>query len=70
MPDSEGITDFTKLDDTALLAVRARMREELELLPPHSPGHVALSARYDLSTREIDDRARTAWSRAGEGEMS
>jgi hypothetical protein len=70
MQDSEEITDFAKLDDTTLLAVRARMREELERLPPHSPGHVELAARYDLSTQEIDDRARNAWSTAGQGELS
>jgi hypothetical protein len=62
MRDSEEITDFAELDDTALLAARARMRAELEHLPPHSPGHAALSARYDLSTQEIDDRARKAWA--------
>jgi hypothetical protein len=70
MQDSERMTDFAKLDDTALLSVRARMRAELERLPPHSPGHVELSARYDLSTQEIDDRARDAWSVASKGATS
>ena len=55
--------DFTRLDDSALLALRAEMRAELERLAPHSLGHAALSARYDRSTAEIDDRARRAWSR-------
>lgn len=64
MQDSEETNDFAELDDTALLAVRARMRAELEHLPPHSPGHAELSARYDLSTQEIDDRARRAWASA------
>jgi hypothetical protein len=54
--------DFAKLDDSALLSRRAEMRAELERLPPASPGHVALSALYDKSTEEIDDRARKAWS--------
>lgn len=40
------------------------MRAELERLPPASDGHAALAALYDLSTEEINDRAREAWSRA------
>jgi hypothetical protein len=56
--------DFTRLDDSALLSRRAEMRAELERLPPASPGHAALSALYDRSTEEVDDRARQAWSRA------
>ena len=64
MQDSEEPTDFAELNDSALLAIRARMRTELERLPPHSPGHAELSARYDLSTQEVDDRARKAWSNA------
>lgn len=70
MQDSEEIIDFGELDDTALLAMRARMRLELERLPPHSPDHMALSARYDLSTQEIDDRARAAWSTARQEALS
>ncbi len=56
--------DFTLMDDTALLSWRARTRAELERLPRGSPGHVALTARYDESTEEVDDRARKAWSTA------
>jgi hypothetical protein len=56
--------DFTRLDDSALLSRRAEIRAELEQLPPASPGHAALSAVYDRSTAEINDRARKAWSRA------
>jgi hypothetical protein len=55
--------DFTRLDDSALLNWRAETRAELEQLPPASPGHAALSALYDRSTAEIDERARQAWSR-------
>jgi hypothetical protein len=55
--------DFTRLDDTALLSRRAEMRAELERLPPASPGHAALTALYDKSTEEVNDRARKAWSR-------
>lgn len=56
--------DFTRLDDFALLRARAEMRAELERLPPHSAGHAALSARYDASTEEVNDRARNAWTQA------
>jgi hypothetical protein len=59
--------DFALLDDTALLSRRAEMRAELERLPPGSPGHVALTARYDRSTEEVTDRARQAWSKTGLG---
>ena len=56
--------DFTRLDDSALLSMRAQMRAELGRLPPASPGHAALRALYDKSTGEVDDRARRAWTRA------
>ncbi len=64
--DASGVTrdGFAALDDSTLLAWRARARAQLERLPPHSLGHAELAARYDLSTLEIDDRARRAWSRA------
>lgn len=61
--DEPAETDFTRLDDSALLTWRAEMRAELERLPPASPDHAALSALYDQSTEEINDRARRAWSR-------
>lgn len=56
--------DFTRLDDSALLSRRAEMRAELERLPPASPVYAALAALYDLSTTEVDARARKAWSSA------
>jgi hypothetical protein len=55
--------DFTRLDDTALLAWRAQARADLERLPPASPGHARLTALYDKSTCEVNERARRAWSR-------
>ena len=61
MRDSD---DFRHMDDSALLRWRAQTRAELERLPPGSLGHAALTARYDESTEEINDRARAAWSRA------
>jgi hypothetical protein len=56
--------DFTQMDDSALLSMRAGMRAELERLPPASPAHAALAALYDKTTVEVDDRARRAWTRA------
>lgn len=54
--------DLTALDDSALLDWRARARAELERLPPASTAHIALTALYDLSTLDVTDRARKAWS--------
>ena len=61
MRDSE---DFSRLDDSALLSRRAQMRAELERLPPASLGHAELTALYDRSTEELNDRARKAWARS------
>lgn len=58
--------DFTRLDDSALLSMRAEMRTELERLPPASPGHAALTALCDKTTEEVDIRARRAWTRASQ----
>ncbi len=55
--------DFTRLDDSALLSMRAEMRAELERLAPASLDHAALTARYDETTEEVNDRARRAWAR-------
>jgi hypothetical protein len=56
--------DFSQLDDSALISLREQMRGELERLPSRSPGHAALAARYDLTTAEMNERARAAWSKA------
>ena len=55
--------DFTRMDDSALLSMRARMRAELERLPPASIARAELTARYDETTEEVNHRARRAWSR-------
>ena len=68
MNAAEELPDFTQLDDTALLSAREEMRAELQLLPPHSPGHAALTARYDASLDELVERARTAWTRTCGGD--
>jgi len=57
--------DFAQLDDSTLISKRAEMRAELERLPPHSADYAALTHAYDLSTIEIDERARQAWTQAG-----
>ena len=56
--------DFSQLDDSALIGLRVQMRGELERLPPQSPSYAELAVRYGLTTVEINDRARAAWSRA------
>ena len=56
--------DFTRMDDSALLSMRAEMRAELERLPPASIARAELAARYDETTEEVNHRARRAWSRA------
>jgi hypothetical protein len=56
--------DFGQLDDSALISLREQMRGELERLPPRSPGRAELAAQYDLTTAEINERARAAWSKA------
>ena len=55
--------DFSQLDDSALISMREEMRGELERLPPGSRDYAELAARYDLTTKEIDGRARAAWSK-------
>ena len=60
--DSDDFTRFIRLDDSALLTWRAETRAELERLPPASPGRAALTALYDTSTQEVNNRARKAWS--------
>jgi hypothetical protein len=61
--NTSGEFDFGRLDDTALLIVREQMRAELAVLAPHSLRHAKLAARYDVSTAEINERARAAWAK-------
>lgn len=63
--DDDG-DDLAMLDDSALLSRRAEMRAGLERMAPASPGYAALAALYDKSTQEVNDRARKAWSGAGQ----
>jgi len=64
MNASDQPADFTRFDDTALLAWRAEARAELERLPPSSLGYARMTELYDESTCEVNERARRAWSRA------
>lgn len=59
---NEFIQDFTRLDDTSLLSLRAEMRAELERLPPASVDHAKLTTLYDQTTIEVNERAREAWA--------
>jgi hypothetical protein len=59
---THGEPDFSQLDDPALISLREEMRTELERLPPHSPDRTQLAGQYDLTTAEINGRARAAWS--------
>jgi hypothetical protein len=55
--------DLSQLDDSALISLREEMRDELERLPARSVARAELAARYDLTTAELNERARAAWSR-------
>ena len=55
--------DFSRLDDPEFLALRRRVREELE----HTPEHAAsteLAARYERLNDEFLRRASIAWTQA------
>jgi len=67
MTTSEG-SNFSHLDDSALISRRRAMRAALEKLPPFSEAHRRLNVWYDISTIEIDQRARKAWTRTTDKE--
>jgi hypothetical protein len=62
MQISEDPADFSELDDSALLNRRAELRDQLAALSPQSPEHVRLTFLYDVSTAEVNERARAAWT--------
>jgi hypothetical protein len=62
MQISEDPADFSELDDSALLSRRAELRDQLAELSPQSPEHVRLTFLYDVSTAEVNERARVAWT--------
>jgi hypothetical protein len=61
--NASAVPDFRQLDDSALISLREEMRDELQRLPARSVARAELAARYDLTTAELNERARAAWSR-------
>jgi hypothetical protein len=66
MQISEECTDFSEMDDYALFGRRAELRDQLARLSPQSPEYVQLTMLYDVSTAEVNERARAAWARPSE----
>jgi hypothetical protein len=58
------VADVVAMDDPTLIAERGRIRAEIEGLPPRAPQRRQLEMLYDVSSQEIDHRARAAWSAA------
>jgi hypothetical protein len=56
--------DFTRLDDPAFLAERARVRGLLEYEPQYAVGRARLERLYAAMTEEFLRRARIAWTPA------
>jgi hypothetical protein len=56
--------DFTKLDDPAFLAERARLRARLEHVPDNAASRAGLEQLYEAMNREFDRRATAAWTAA------
>jgi hypothetical protein len=57
--------DFTRLDDPAFLAERARVRGQLEQLTLNAAGRADLKRLYEAMDLEFDRRASAAWTAAG-----
>jgi hypothetical protein len=57
--------DFTKLDDPAFLAERARIRGLLEHRPENAAGRADLDRLYQAMTEEFCRRAGLKWTIAG-----
>jgi hypothetical protein len=64
---SDEPADFTKPDDPAFFAERARVRGLLEYQPKDSIARGELERVYDAMTAEFLRRARLAWSRPVNG---
>jgi hypothetical protein len=58
--------DFSRLDDPAFLAERARVRGLLEYEPETAVGRPELERLYAAMTEEFLRRARIAWAPASE----
>lgn len=64
MNTDDAPADFTKLDDPAFLAERARLRARLEHVPDNAVSREGLERLYEAMNREFDRRATAAWTAA------
>jgi hypothetical protein len=64
MNTDDAPADFTKLDDPAFLAERARLRARLEHVPDNAVSRAGLERLYEAMNREFDRRATAAWTAA------
>lgn len=62
--------DFSELDDPAFLALRRRIREEMEHVPEEREARPDLVARYHELNEEFLRRASIAWAQAGQAEQA
>jgi hypothetical protein len=60
------LPDFTRLDDPAFLAERARVRDQLEHVPHNEADRADLEQLYEAMTLEFDRRASAAWAAASQ----
>jgi hypothetical protein len=60
--------EISNLDDTDLLARRAKIRELLEITPDESAEATALISEYADLTAEFDRRAHAKWNRPRDGQ--
>jgi hypothetical protein len=65
MQTDDSPTDFSRLDDPAFLAARARVRDLLEHVPENSLDRTGLELQYEAMNREFDRRASAAWTAVG-----
>jgi hypothetical protein len=62
MRADDELPDFSRLDDPAFLAERARVRIQLEHGPRDAADRVGLERLYEAMTVEFDRRASAAWT--------
>lgn len=62
MPQTSQPGDFTKLDDPAFLAERARTRRLLEHAPGNAVNRAELERLYEAMDAEFNRRARAEWT--------
>ena len=57
-------TDYTKLGDPEFFEERRHVREKLERLPEHHVDRASLADLYEAMTRELEQRAASAWQQS------